>query len=84
MSYLNLDINGYEIDSDGSYCSECDDVTIHNPVSFSPLYDRWQCEKCGHIDPYLTLSDYGWQFQSYLIQLSDIGERVGIYGAYEQ
>ena len=71
MSWLNLDINGYEL-SDDTYCPECDRGGVEfTEVPVNEIYNRFRCEHCGALYPKLVLSDYGYQLQQYLLSASD-------------
>lgn len=74
MSYLGLDMFGYEIDDGLPYCAACDRCAEFNPVAMNNLYERWQCSNCGHLDNKLIISDYGYQLQGYLLQNSEYDE----------
>lgn len=74
MSYLNLDMFGYEIDDGLAYCSNCDTCSDFKPIPMNELYERWQCQNCGALGDKPVISDYGYQLQGYLLQCSDRDE----------
>lgn len=76
MAWLNLDINGCEIES-GGYCPKCDKGGIEfDIVPTGPYYERMRCPRCGWIYPHLFDSLEGMRMQYYLLQNSDYDEGV--------
>ncbi len=75
MNWLNLDIHGFEIESnDTFYCPECDQSVKGEVVAVDELYERIVCERCGYgyTTDYLNLS--AWQLQQYLLAGSEWDE----------
>lgn len=74
MSYLNLDLEGSELDTGFCYCANCDTCSDFKPVAVNELYERWQCQNCGALGRKLCISDYGYMLQCYLLSGSEFDE----------
>lgn len=71
---MNLDINGYEIESpDDSYCQNCD-TTFRGDYVTIPVGDwqeRYACPNCHYVEPRLHFSDVFYDLGLYLLEIAD-------------
>ena len=77
MAWMNLDMHGYEIESNTTYCEGCDKSGIEfEIIPRGPYYEKYRCLNCGWVYPYLFESLEGLYMHYYLLQNSDYDEGV--------
>ncbi len=72
-------------ETEDTYCEECDTAGIdYIEVPVDEFYIRFQCKNCGFIHPKVIQSDYGFQFENYLLNGSQYDEGVSIWEQIRQ